>query len=32
MGKSSDLLVPSDATLESRGLREQMTAGGTVHR
>ena len=32
MGKSSDLLVPPDATLESRGLREQMTAGGAVHR
>lgn len=32
MGQSSDLLVPPDATLESRGLREQMTAGGAVHR
>ena len=32
MGKSSDLLIPADATLESRGLRERMTAGGEVHR
>lgn len=32
MGKSSDLLVPSDATLESRGLRERLTGGDTVHR
>jgi PAS domain S-box-containing protein len=32
IGQSSDLLVPPDATLESRGLRERLTAGGAVHR
>ena len=32
LGKSSDLLIPPDATLESRGLRERMLSGGQVQR
>jgi PAS domain S-box-containing protein len=32
LGASSDLLIPSHATLESRGLRERMVAGGEVRR
>jgi PAS domain S-box-containing protein len=32
LGKSSDILIPLDATLESRGLRERMVAGGEVQR
>ena len=31
LGKSSDVLIPPDATLESRGLRERMAAGGDGH-
>jgi PAS domain S-box-containing protein len=30
LGKSSDILIPHDATLESRGLRERIVAGGEV--
>jgi diguanylate cyclase (GGDEF)-like protein/PAS domain S-box-containing protein len=32
LGKSSDVLIPTDATAESRGLREQAAAGGRVQR
>jgi PAS domain S-box-containing protein len=32
LGKSSDVLIPADATPESRGLREQAVAGGKVQR
>jgi PAS domain S-box-containing protein len=32
LGKSSDVLIPSDASVESRGLREQTVAGGKVQR
>ena len=32
LGRSSDVLIPQDATLESRGLREYTVAGGKVHR
>ena len=32
LGESSDVLIPSDATVESRGLREQTVAGGKVQR
>ena len=32
LGESSDVLIPSSATLESRGLRERMVAGGEVRR
>jgi PAS domain S-box-containing protein len=32
LGQSSDILIPSDATRESRGLREQTVAGGKVQR
>ena len=32
LGESSDVLIPSTATLESRGLRERMVAGGDVRR
>ncbi len=32
LGVSSDVLIPPDATPESRGLRQQTVAGGTVHR
>jgi PAS domain S-box-containing protein len=32
LGTSSDVLIPSDATPESRGLRETVVAGGSVQR
>jgi PAS domain S-box-containing protein len=32
LGKSSDVLIPSDATVETRGLREQTVAGEKVQR
>jgi PAS domain S-box-containing protein len=32
LGQSSDVLIPADASLESRGLRERMLAGGEVTR
>ena len=32
LGKSSDVLIPADATPESRGLRERTVAGGKVQR
>jgi PAS domain S-box-containing protein len=32
LGRSSDILIPPDATPESRKLREQTVAGGKVHR
>jgi PAS domain S-box-containing protein len=32
LGKPSDVLIPADATRESRGLREQAVAGGKVQR
>ncbi len=32
LGKSSDILIPADATPESRGLREQAVAGRKVQR
>jgi PAS domain S-box-containing protein len=32
LGRSSDVLIPGDATLESRGLRQHTVAGGKVHR
>jgi PAS domain S-box-containing protein len=32
LGKSSDVLIPPDATLESRELREQTVVGGKVNR
>ena len=32
LGKSSDVLIPGDATPESRRLREYTVAGGQVHR
>jgi PAS domain S-box-containing protein len=32
LGKPSDVLIPIDATLESRGLREQTVAGAEVSR
>jgi PAS domain S-box-containing protein len=32
LGESSDVLIPSDATLENRGLRERMLAGEEVRR
>ena len=32
LGRSSDVLIPSDATPQSRGLRGRMAAGGEVQR
>jgi PAS domain S-box-containing protein len=32
LGRSSDLLIPADATRESRGLRARMVAGEEVQR
>jgi PAS domain S-box-containing protein len=32
LGRPSDVLIPADATPESRGLREQAVAGGKVQR
>jgi len=32
LGQSSDVLIPADATRESRGLRERTVAGGKVQR
>jgi PAS domain S-box-containing protein len=32
LGRPSDVLIPADATSESRGLREQAVAGGNVQR
>jgi PAS domain S-box-containing protein len=32
LGSSGDVLIPPDATLESRGLRERMLTGGDVRR
>jgi PAS domain S-box-containing protein len=32
LGRSSDILIPPDATPESRGLRQQLLAGGEVDR
>jgi PAS domain S-box-containing protein len=32
LGESSDVLIPFNATFESRGLRERMVAGGEVRR
>jgi PAS domain S-box-containing protein len=32
LGQSSDVLIPDNASLESRGLRERMLAGGEVTR
>lgn len=32
LGRSSDILIPADATADSRGLRNHMLAGGEVQR
>jgi PAS domain S-box-containing protein len=32
LGRSGDVLIPPDATIESRGLRERMVTGGDVRR